>query len=291
MIEMAIPFPDFIRPELFTIPQFSLGGIEIGPLALRWYALAYIGGILIGWAWMLKLADRPQLFGLSQPPLSRDDVDDFLFYATLGVLIGGRLGSVLLYHPDMLADPARILRIWEGGMSFHGGLAGVVLAVIGVAVLRKVPLMRLADMVALVAPVGLGLGRITNFINQELYGRPADVAWAVIFKSDPFGLPRHPSQLYQAFFEGVILLGVLWFVAIKLKGLMRPGLIAGLFMVLYAVLRAVAELFREPDAELIAGLTRGTVYSIPMVLLGLVFVVLALRKPPAAQSAQAATGA
>jgi phosphatidylglycerol:prolipoprotein diacylglycerol transferase len=290
MIEMAIPFPDFIRPELFTIPQFSLAGIEIGPLALRWYALAYIAGILIGWAWMLKLVDRPQLFGLTAPPMSRDDVDDFLFYATLGVLIGGRLGSVLLYHPDMLADPARILRIWEGGMSFHGGFAGVVLAVIGVAVLRKVPLLRLADVVALVAPIGLGLGRITNFINQELYGRATEVPWAVIFRTDPFGLPRHPSQLYQAFFEGVILLGVLWVVAVKLKGLARPGLTAGVFMIGYAALRALAELFREPDAALIAGLTRGTVYSIPMVLLGVVLVVLALRKPRA-PDAQATTGA
>ena len=281
MIEIAIPFPDMIRPEIFTIPAFHLAGLEIGPLALRWYALAYIAGILIGWSIMLRLVARPELFGLTAPPMSRDDVDDFLFYATLGVLIGGRLGSVLLYHPDMLADPGRILRIWEGGMSFHGGLAGVALAVIGVAVLRKVALLRLADLVALVAPVGLGLGRIANFINQELYGRPSDVPWAMVFTTDPFGLPRHPSQLYQAVFEGMILLAVVWLVAIRFRGLMRPGLVAGVFLTGYAALRSLAELFREPDAPLIFDLTRGTVYSIPMVVLGLVFVVLALRRRPA----------
>lgn len=282
MFELAIPFPEFLKPELFTIPAFNVGGMEIGPLALRWYALAYITGILAGWWIMLRLARQPALYGLEKGPFTQDDVDDFMFYATLGVLLGGRVGWVLLYAPHLVAEnPMAILRIWEGGMSFHGGLAGVCLAVIGVALARKVPLLRLADSVALVAPIGLGLGRVTNFINQELWGRPTDVPWAFVFQTDITGQPRHPSQLYQAFFEGVLLLAVVWFVATRLKGLPRPGLVAGVFLTGYALLRMLAEVFREPDAELIAGLTRGTVYSIPMIVLGLVFVVLALRRKAA----------
>jgi phosphatidylglycerol---prolipoprotein diacylglyceryl transferase len=275
----AIPFPDFITPFLFQIPAFEVAGLTIGPLGLRWYALGYITGILFTWWSMLRMVGRPELWGSAPAaPFTRDDVDDFLFYATLGVLLGGRIGSVLLYNPQMLSDPLSILRIWEGGMSFHGGFAGVCLAVIGVAMLRKVPLLRLADAVAVTAPVGIGLVRLANFVNQELWGRPTDLPWAFIFDTDPTGLPRHPSQLYEAFLEGLVLFVILQVLVHRFKALSRPGVCAGVFITGYSVFRMLVEQVREPDAELIFGLTRGTAYSLPMLGLGLAFLFIALSR-------------
>jgi phosphatidylglycerol---prolipoprotein diacylglyceryl transferase len=283
MIELAIPFPD-ISPFLFEIPSFQLGGMTIGPLGLRWYALGYIVGLLFAWRLMLKLVSQPQSWG-GTSPLSKDDIDDFLFYATLGVLLGGRFGYVLLYRPEMLADPLSLLRIWEGGMSFHGGFVGVCLAVIGTAIGRKISLVALADVVAVASPFGLGLVRCANFINQELYGRVTDVPWAFIFKTDPMGLPRHPSQLYQAALEGLLIFIILRVATAKFGLLKKRGMAAGLFMILYGVARNIGEQFREPDAGLILGLTRGEVYSIPMILVGIGFVIYALTRKPVATAA------
>jgi phosphatidylglycerol---prolipoprotein diacylglyceryl transferase len=279
MIDMAIPFPA-ISPNLFEIPAFVLGGLTIGPLALRWYALSYVVGIILAWRLMLKLAGQPKVWG-GTSPINRDDVDDFMFYAILGILLGGRIGYVVLYRPDMFGDPMALLRIWEGGMSFHGGFVGVCLAVIGTAIGRKVSLLALADMVAVAAPFGLFLGRIANFINQELYGRVSDVSWAFIFRTDPAGLPRHPSQLYQAFMEGIVIFVILRFATAKFGLLKKRGMATGLFMMLYGSVRMIGEQFREPDASLLLGITRGTAYSIPMILVGLGFVIYALTRKPA----------
>lgn len=276
MIELAIPFPA-ISPNLFEIPAFSLGGISIGPLALRWYALSYIAGLILAWRLMLKLVSQPASWG-GTSPLSKDDIDDFLFYATLGILLGGRIGYVLLYKPDMLSDPFSLLKIWEGGMSFHGGFVGVCLAVVGTAIGRKVSLIALADVVAVASPFGLFLGRIANFINQELFGRVTDVPWGVIFETDPSEQARHPSQLYQAFLEGVVIFVILRVATAKFGLLKKRGMAAGLFMVLYGTFRNIGEMFREPDADLIFGFTRGMAYSIPMVLAGLGFIVYALTR-------------
>jgi phosphatidylglycerol---prolipoprotein diacylglyceryl transferase len=280
MIDMAIPFPD-ISPFLFEIPAFQIGSFDIGPLGLRWYALGYIVGLLLAWRLMLKLVSQPATWG-GVSPLSKDDIDDFLFYATLGILLGGRIGYVLLYRPEMLVDPLSLLKIWEGGMSFHGGFVGVCLAVIGTAAGRKIPLMALADVAAVASPMGLGLVRCANFINQELYGRVTDVPWAFIFKTDPMGLPRHPSQLYQAAMEGLLIFIVLRVATAKFGLLKRRGMAAGLFMILYGTVRNVGEIFRDPDAALIGPLTRGQAYSIPMIIIGLCFVGYALTRKPVA---------
>jgi phosphatidylglycerol---prolipoprotein diacylglyceryl transferase len=280
MIDMAIPFPD-ISPFLFEIPSFQLGSFTVGPLGLRWYSLAYIFGLLFAWRLMLKLVEQPKAWG-GVSPMSKDDIDDFLFYATLGVLLGGRIGYVMLYKPEMLADPLSLLRIWEGGMSFHGGFVGVCLAVFGTAIGRKISLMALADVAAVAAPVGLALGRCANFINQELWGRATDVPWAFIFKTDPIGAPRHPSQLYAAALEGVLVFVILRIATAKLGLLEKRGMAAGSFMVLYGIMRTIVEKFREPDAEHILGFTRGEFYSMPMIAVGLAFIGYALTRKPAA---------
>lgn len=277
MIDLAIPFPD-ISPFVFEIPAFAVAGLNIGPLGLRWYALGYVVGLLFAWQTMLKLVDTPSRWN-GPSPLTRDDIDDFLFYATLGILLGGRIGYVLLYRPDMLVDPLSLLKIWEGGMSFHGGFIGVCVAVIGTAIGRKISLIALADVVAIASPLGIFLVRCANFINQELYGRITDVPWAFVFKTDPAGLPRHPSQLYQAALEGLLIFVVLQLAVSKFAVLKRRGMATGLFMLLYGIARNIGEKFREPDAGLIFGLTRGEIYSIPMILLGLGFVIYALRRP------------
>ena len=278
MIDLAIPFPD-ISPFLFEIPAFTLGSFNIGPLGLRWYALGYIFGLLLAWRLMLKLVSQPAIWG-GVSPLTKDDIDDFLFYATLGILLGGRVGYVLLYRPDMLVDPVTLIAIWDGGMSFHGGFVGVCLAVIGTALGRKISLLALADIAAVATPMGLALVRCANFINQELWGRVTDVPWAFIFKTDPMGLPRHPSQLYQAAMEGLLIFIILRVATAKFGLLKRRGMAAGVFMILYGILRNIGEKFREPDAGLILGMTRGELYSIPMILVGLGFVAYALTRKP-----------
>ncbi len=247
--------------------------ISFGPFAIRWYALAYIGGLLIAWRYCRWLALRPP------QRVTPDAFDDFLLWATLGVLLGGRLGYVLFYKPDFyLAHPQEILFIWQGGMSFHGGLLGMVAAEVMFARRRGLAVLALADIVAAAAPIGLFLGRIANFINGELFGRPSEVPWAMVFpRGGP--QPRHPSQLYEAAIEGLVLLLVLHLM-VRARALERRGTLAGAFLIGYAAARMLAEVFREPDAHLgflLGGTTMGQWLSLPLLLAGLALVVWAWR--------------
>jgi phosphatidylglycerol---prolipoprotein diacylglyceryl transferase len=258
---------------LFAIPFPSIDpvAISLGPFAIRWYALAYIVGLLIGWRYCLMLADQPPHL------LLRRDVDDFLVWATLGVVLGGRIGYVLFYQPGYyLNHPIEALYVWHGGMSFHGGALGVTIAIIWFTRARRIPLFAFSDIIVEAIPIGLFFGRIANFINGELYGRPSQVAWAMIF---PNGgpVPRHPSQLYEAFCEGVLLFLAL-FAAERLKARRRPGVVTGLFLAGYAVARMSGEFFREPDAQLgflIFGSTMGQLLSIPLLIAGLLIIAWA----------------
>ena len=267
---------------LFVIPfpAFDPVLIHLGPLAIRWYALAYILGILLGWIYARALIRNKALWG-GRAPLTVADFDDFVLWVTLGIILGGRLGYVLFYNlPYFLAHPLDILQLWHGGMSFHGGFTGCVLAVVLFALKRGISILSLGDITCAVGPIGLFLGRIANFINGELWGRPTDVPWAVVFPSGgPF--PRHPSQLYEAALEGLLLLTVLA-VLIRLGALKRPGLIIGSFAVVYALARTTCELFREPDAQLgflWGGMTMGMLLSVPLFLFGVILIFWTLRRP------------
>ena len=270
MPTFALPFPDF-DPIL----------IQIGPFAIRWYALAYIVGILLGWLYARAIIRNEKLWG-GPAPMTVADYDDFIVWVTLGVILGGRIGYVLFYNPGYFAEhPLEALQLWKGGMSFHGGFTGCIAAVVLFARKRGIPVLSLGDITCAVGPIGLFLGRLANFINGELWGRPADVPWAMVFPSGG-PLPRHPSQLYEAALEGLLLLVVL---ALFIRGgaLKRPGLIIGAFAVGYALTRSFAELFREPDAQLgflWGGLTMGMVLSLPLLLFGIVLILIALRRPP-----------
>ena len=267
MIELAIPFPD-IGPTL----------IEIGPIAIRWYALAYIAGLLLAWQLARTLAKRPP------PVVSPERIDDFLLWAAVGVVLGGRLGYVLFYKPAyFLANPMEVLALWQGGMSFHGGLLGVIVAILAFAARRRLNLFAFADIIAFVTPPGLFFGRIANFINGELWGRASDVPWAMVFPHDPLQIARHPSQLYQAMLEGALLFAVLALAAGLFAARRRPGMISGLFLAGYAVARLVGEMFREPDAHLgfLVGqsITMGQLLSLPPLLFGLFLIWRAARNP------------
>lgn len=257
-----------------TFPAIDPVAISIGPLAIRWYALAYITGLLLGWWYCRWLAGR------SPHGISRAAIDDLLLWVTLGVILGGRLGYVLFYKPGYyLANPLEIFVVWQGGMSFHGGLLGVVVALAIFAHRRAIPVLGLADLLAATTPIGLLLGRLANFINGELYGRASDVPWAMVF---PGGgpLPRHPSQLYEAALEGLVLFLVLH-ILVRRGWLRRTGAITGFFLIGYAVARMIVELFREPDAHLgflFAQITMGQLLSLPMLLAGLMLVAWSLRR-------------
>lgn len=255
---LVLPFPA-IDPVL----------ISIGPFAVRWYALAYIAGILMGWRYCRSLAARPPAL------VAPAQIDDLVVWATLGIVLGGRLGYVLFYQPlYFLNHPLEILVLWRGGMSFHGGLLGVILAMVLYARRRSLRFFAVADIIAAATPIGLGLGRLANFVNAELYGRPSDLPWAVVF---PTGgpLPRHPSQIYQAGLEGLLLFAVLFALARYTGARARVGLLSGVFLVGYAVARLIGELFREPDVHigfLLGGTTMGQWLSLPMLLAGLWFI-------------------
>ena len=284
-MQAVIPFPA-LSPEIFSI---SLGGFEF---ALRWYALAYIVGILVGWRLAVMAVRRPALWG-GTPPMRAEQVEDLLTWIILGVIIGGRLGYVLFYQPGYyLAHPLEIPMVWQGGMAFHGGFLGVVVAALLYARRIGAPLLPTADMLALATPVGLMLGRLANFINAELWGRPSDLPWAVIFPGEaaqdcgqPFGelCARHPSQLYQAALEGWLLALVVLYLAFRAGALRRPGLVCGVFLAGYGLARFTVEFFRQPDAQFISdgnplglalqvggyGLTMGQILSLPMIAVGL----------------------
>lgn len=271
-----MPFPD-IDPVL----------IQIGPFAIRWYALAYIAGLLLGWRYIVRLTETSALWG-GKGPATREEIDDLLLWAALGVILGGRLGYVLFYKPAYyFANPGDIVAVWEGGMSFHGGFLGVVLAIVLFARRKEIALWPLGDMVAAATPIGLFFGRIANFINAELWGRPSDAPWAVIFPTDPLGVPRHPSQLYEAALEGIVLFILLRFLTHHTDALKKPGTVVGAFITGYGASRICVEFFREPDAHIgyYAGIfTQGMLLSLPMVLIGLAIIFWAQRRTPQPQA-------
>lgn len=302
--QAAMSFPE-MSPAIF---QIDLGFLGLGKFPIRWYALSYICALLMGWRLALALVQRPALWGGSSPA-TRDDIDDLLFYVTLGVILGGRFGYILFYQlpyqwDQTMSDPMSLLRIWEGGMSFHGGLLGVVVAIFWVTRQRSIPLLSIGDIAGVVAPLGPLFGRIANFINAELYGRPTPEgsSWGMVFPegyvagSTPSAfnwgtgewvyrgdeVARYPSQLYEAVLEGLIPAIVLPILVWRFKALQRPGLIAGLFLLFYAFGRTVSEQFREPDA-FVQGLpewiTMGQILSLPMWVGGAWLVWNALKKP------------
>ncbi len=293
-MQAAIPFPD-ISPEIVSITLF---GMEF---ALRWYALAYIVGIVIGWRIVVAATRRPLLWPGDRAPMESKDVEDLLTWVILGVILGGRLGYVLFYQPGyFLANPAQILQVWQGGMAFHGGLLGVVLAVVLFSRSRGINWVSVADALCMVTPVGLLLGRIANFINAELWGRPTDLPWGVIFPSaaaqDCAGVvglcARHPSQLYEAALEGLILGAILLWLGWRRGALRLPGTLTGVFFAGYGAARFLVEFVRQPDAQFVSpgnplglafhvdgyGLTMGQALSLPMIAFGLGMVLWARRR-------------
>jgi phosphatidylglycerol---prolipoprotein diacylglyceryl transferase len=266
---------------LINFPVFDPIAISIGPIAIRWYALAYICGIVLGWIYARQMIKNEKLWG-GPAPITLTQMDDFILWVTLGIIVGGRTGYVLFYNlPFFIQHPAEIFELWKGGMSFHGGFLGCVVAVIWFARRNHVPILSLGDMTTAVAPIGLFLGRVANFINSELWGRSADpgLPWAMVF---PNGgpLPRHPSQLYEAGLEGILLFTILA-VMIRMGALKRPGLVLGSFILIYGIARIIGEHFREPDPQLgflWGGLTMGMLLSVPMVIVGAIMVVMAWRR-------------
>jgi phosphatidylglycerol:prolipoprotein diacylglycerol transferase len=290
----VIPFPD-IDPVLVS---FRLLGFE---LAIRWYALAYIAGLLLGWQYVAILARRPALWG-GRPALSAEQSDDLLTWMILGVILGGRIGYVLFYQPAYFAaHPAEILAVWQGGMSFHGGFLGVVAGIVGFSLRNGLPILGVGDAVSAAAPIGLFFGRVANFINGELWGRPSLAPWAVIFPGEAaqacppeWQLPcaRHPSQLYEAALEGLVLFAILAF-AIRRGALARRGRVFGIFLIGYGLARTFVEQFRQADPQFVTldnphghvlrlgaewGLTMGQLLSLPMVLVGIALVVRSARR-------------
>lgn len=261
MIPFALPFPE-IDPVIF----------QIGPLAIRWYSLAYIVGLVLGWRYIVRLVRNRGLWG-GKPPATVDNIDDLLVWTTLGVIVGGRLGYVLfygiIYYPEIyLTNPLAALKVWEGGMSFHGGLLGVTLAIILFCRRRGLDMFQIGDLVAAAVPIGLFFGRIANFINGELWGKVSNVPWAMVFPGPQAGpLPRHPSQLYEAFLEGIVIFVMLRYLTHHTDVLKRPGVVAGSFLASYGLFRAFVEIFRDSEAFIWApntGLTMGMLLSLPM---------------------------
>jgi phosphatidylglycerol:prolipoprotein diacylglycerol transferase len=290
----AIPFPD-IGPEVFSI---SVGGMTF---ALRWYALAYIAGIVIGWRIIVAAVRRPALWPEDRAPMTPAEVEDFLTWAVVGIIAGGRLGYTLFYQPGYyLTHPVEILYIWQGGMSFHGGFLGVVAAGLWFCRRNAIPVLQMSDALAIAAPAGIMLGRLANFVNAELWGRPTSLPWGVIFPGaaaqDCPGVvgpcARHPSQLYEAGLEGLLLGLLLLWLAFARGWLRRPGALTGLFLAGYAAARIFVELFRVADAQYItpdnplghvvrlgeAGLSMGQLLSLPMLAAGLALLLLARRR-------------
>nr|WP_314437485.1 prolipoprotein diacylglyceryl transferase [uncultured Brevundimonas sp.] len=285
-------------------PEFDPVLIHLGPLPIRWYALAYVAGIVLGWWYAARLARRESLWAPGRPPVSTTQLDDLVLWITLGIILGGRFGYALFYKPVMFAqlftghtlgERFELLQLWTGGMSFHGGFLGVAIAIILFARRQQINMLSLGDLVAPVVPLGLFFGRIANFINGELWGRETKVPWAIRFCNArieqmygfcPAGnAPRHPSQLYEAGLEGLLLFSVLSLAIWKFKLLQKPGYITGLFLVGYGVCRAALENVRQPDygmPDFPFGLTMGMMLSIPMIVVGAWLIWRAWNRPPAA---------
>jgi phosphatidylglycerol:prolipoprotein diacylglycerol transferase len=278
---MAIAFP-------FNDPV----AIHLGPLAIRWYGLAYMAGLLLGWLYMRRLCADERVWG-GPSPMQPNQADDFLFWATLGTVLGGRIGFFLFYEPSLLfSDPLQFFRIWQGGMAFHGGLLGVGLAIWLFARRNGIPLRSLMDLSAAVVPFGLFFGRIANFVNAEIYGKLTTVPWAVDFPEeilrrahDAIG-PRHPTQLYEAALEGIVMFALLRYFTHSRRAFLSPGLATGVFLMAYGVFRIFAEYFKEWDmAQFFTTpyFSEGVVYSLPMIALGAYFALSAKRAPAAAK--------
>lgn len=252
---MAIQFPH-IDPVL----------VQIGPLAIRWYSLAYIAGVVLGWILVKKQLKKHPL-----PGLEAARIDDMIVWAISGIILGGRLGYTLFYKPEYyLSNPLEILHVWQGGMSFHGGAIGFALAFYLFCRKYKIPYLRLMDLMACVVPIGLGFGRLANFINGELWGRETKVPWAVVFPHADI-LPRHPSQLYEAALEGAVLMALLLWLLNHTRLRESPGALCGIFLIGYGTARIICEFFREPDVQLgflWAGATMGQLLSVPMIIFG-----------------------
>ncbi|WOH67388.1 prolipoprotein diacylglyceryl transferase [Bradyrhizobium sp. BWA-3-5] len=265
-----------------AFPAIDPVAISIGPFAIRWYALAYIGGIVLGWIYARMLIRSEKLWG-GPAPIAPVQLDDFILWVTLGIILGGRTGYVLFYNPGFfIQNPIAIFKLWEGGMSFHGGFLGCVAAVMLFALKNNISILSLGDITTAVAPMGIFFGRLANFIKGELWGREADasVPWRMIFPDDPLQLFRHPSQLYEAALEGVLLFAILA-VMVRMGAFKRPGLILGSFIAIYALARITSEFFREPDPQLgflWGGLTMGMLLSVPMIFAGAILIVMAWRR-------------
>ena len=263
-------------------PKINPVAVSIGPFDIRWYALAYISGIVIGWIYARALIKSEKLWN-GPAPIAPVQLDDFILWVTIGIIVGGRTGYVLFYNPAFFAEhPAQMFVLWNGGMSFHGGFLGCVAAVMLFALKNNISILSLGDITTAVAPIGIFLGRIANFIKGELWGREADasVSWRMVFPDDPLQLFRHPSQLYAAALEGVLLFAVLA-IMVRMGALKRPGLILGSFIAVYAFGRIASEFFREPDPQLgflWGGLTMGMLLSVPMIVVGGILIVRAWRR-------------
>lgn len=289
-------------------PEFDPVLIHLGPLPIRWYALAYVAGIVLGWWYAGRLIKRPELWPAQKPPLTNVQLDDLILWITLGIILGGRFGYALFYQPSMYAqiftgdtwgERLELLQLWTGGMSFHGGLLGCTLAVLWFSWKNRLPTLSIGDMALATAPIGIFFGRIANFINGELWGRETTVPWAVRFCNArieqmyglcPAGdLPRHPSQLYEAALEGLLLFAVISLAIWKFKALRKPGFVTGLFLVGYGLSRIALENVRQPDAGLdhfAFGLTMGILLSVPMILVG-AWLIWRARSRPAEVEASA----
>jgi phosphatidylglycerol:prolipoprotein diacylglycerol transferase len=261
-------------------PNFNPVALQLGPFALRWYALAYMAGILLGWRYGVALVRNWKIWRGGAPTLNERQIDDLVVYVAIGIVAGGRLGSILFYNTSVLwTDPLEVFRAWHGGMSFHGGLIGVSIGLLLFARFNKINVLRLGDLTAPCVPIGLFFGRIANFINGELWGRPTTLPWGVIFpRAGPE--PRHPSQLYEACLEGIVLFLILRWATHGRKLLPRQGMICGLFLTFYGLFRIALENVREPDRDMPHfpfGLTMGIMLSVPMVLAGLALIAYARR--------------
>lgn len=268
----VLPFPN-IDPVVFSL----------GPLAVHWYGVGYVAGILFGWWYSKRLLANPKLWRDGKAPFAPELLDDLLVWAALGIILGGRIGYILFYDfQRYLENPLDILAIWQGGMSFHGGFLGTTLAMILFARSRGISILSTFDVVAAGVPPALGFVRVTNFINSELWGRVTDVPWAFVFPNGGPD-PRHPSQLYEALLEGLVLFFLLRFLTHRLGMLQKPGFVAGAFIAFYGLSRIIVEFYREPDPQLgyLAGgwLTMGMVLSLPLLLAGLAFMLTAKRAP------------
>lgn len=279
-----------------VFPEFDPVLIHLGPLAIRWYALAYVCGILLGWRYVVSLTRKAGLWRGSPPGASAAQIDDLVLWVTLGIILGGRTGYVLFYDfKSMMADPSEIMKVWHGGMSFHGGFIGVCLAIALFSRSNRLNVLRLGDLVAPCVPIGLFFGRLANFINGELWGRPTNLPWGMVFCNShilaanggecPAGLlTRHPSQLYEATLEGLVLFGVLRWATHRAQWLNREGVVAGLFIAGYGLARVALENVRQPDRQMPdfpLGLTMGMMLSIPMILVGAGLMWRGLNRPPA----------